>query len=151
MGFIVTSLKWGTKLGLAGGSVYVAYQYSLFGSSEQSLRGWRQIKDNVTSQIPKEVKDQTPEMPTLNMSEYMPNVEVASVGQNARGYWNRGVMATFAALANSPTTIKGYGNDLVNYVSEQMKIEDSSDEESKKEKVSEEKDCDDCKSEQKSK
>ncbi len=152
MGFLVTTIKWGTKLGLAGGTVYVANQYGLFGNAEQSREGWFQLKDTVHRAIPKEVLDQTPEMPTVNTKDYLPDVEIASMGQNARGYWNRGVLASFAAMANAPTALRGYGNDMINFVSEQMKATGESEESSSSSKKDvKEEDCEECKPEQKDK
>jgi hypothetical protein len=37
LGLITTSLKWGTKRGLAGGSVYLASHQGLFGTAEHVI------------------------------------------------------------------------------------------------------------------
>ena len=53
------------------------------------------------------------------MKDIIP-VEV-NINGDARGLWNRGVLATFAALVNAPESIKGYSKDLVKFVEDQTK------------------------------
>ena len=123
MGFIVNTVKWSVKLGLAGGSVYVAQQNGIFGTADQAQNGLKQLKSDVKNTInqnvPKEVMDSVPDIPEVNVKEMIP-VEV-NLNYDARSLWNRGVLATFAALVNSPEALKGYSKDLVKYVEEQTK------------------------------
>ena len=123
MGFIGTTLKYSIKLGLGGGTVYLAHQNGLFGTADQAQQGLKQLKSDVkttiSQNVPKEVMDSVPEIPEVNVKEMIP-VEV-NLNGDIRSYWNRGVLATFSALVNSPEAIKRYSKDLVKYVEEQTK------------------------------
>ena len=123
MGFIVPTLKWSVKLGLSGGTVYLAHQNGLFGNADQAQQGLKQLKSDVkttiSQNIPKELMDSVPEIPEVNVKDIIP-VEV-NINGDARGLWNRGVLATFAALVNAPESIKGYSKELVKFVEDQTK------------------------------
>merc|ERR1712062_388500 len=99
--------------GLSGGTVYLAHQNGLFGNADQAQQGLKQLKSDVkttiSQNIPKEVMDSVPEIPEVN------------INGDARGLWNRGVLATFAALVNAPESIKGYSKELVKFVEDQTK------------------------------
>ena len=122
MGIITKSIKWSLKLGIAGGSIYLANEAQVFGQVDQAQNGIAKLKTDVKKTIPeyvpKEVLDIVPEMPTIDVKEMIP--EMPDVKPDIRGLWNKGVMATFSGLANSPTTIKNYSNDVAVYVKEQM-------------------------------
>ena len=122
MGIITKSIKWSLKLGIAGGSIYLANEAQVFGQVDQAQNGIAKLKTDVKKTIPeyvpKEVLDIVPEMPTIDVKEIIP--EMPDVKPDIRGLWNKGVMATFSGLANSPTTIKNYSNDVAVYVKEQM-------------------------------
>jgi hypothetical protein len=150
MGLMTTSLKWGTKIGLAGGSVYLASHQGLFGTAEQATQGVATLKTSVTDAIPQyvpqEIIDGVPALPsTPSLSEMIP----FEVSHDARGYWNKGVIASFGAVANAPNALGGYSKDLVNYVSDQVAAASIHNEPAAtKEESSKKKDesCEDCSS-----
>ena len=125
MGIISKSLKWSIKLGTAGGSVYVAHQYKIFGPADQAENSLQNLQNDgktaIPGYIPKEVLENVPEMPeipTVDIKDMIP--ELPDLKPDIRGLWNRGVMATFTGIANSPTLVKTYSNDLVVFLQEQM-------------------------------
>lgn len=125
MGIITTTVKWSVKAGLIGGPVYVAHNAGLFGSADQAQSGLKQIKsdvkDNVSTYVPKEVLENVPEVPKVDMKDYIPTIDISP---DIRGLWNKGVLATFSGLANAPTSVKTYTNDVITYVQEQVNAEE---------------------------
>lgn len=130
MGIIANTLKWSVKLGVGGGTVYIAHQAGLFGTSDQAQVGVKtlekdrkNLKEDVNKQItqyvPKEVLDYVPEIPKVNVKEFIPDVDL-SVTSDMRGLWNKGVMTVFSGIANSPEATKKYSDDVIEYVKTQM-------------------------------
>jgi len=133
MGIITNTLKWSVKLGLGGGTVFVAHQAGLFGTADEAQAGvvklekdFNDVNENVNKQlteyVPKEVLDYAPEMPEIpkvDVKEFIPNVDL-SFTSDIRGLWNKGVMVVFSGLANSPEAAKVYSSDVVQYVKDQI-------------------------------
>ena len=123
MGFIFTTIRTGIKVGLAGGAVYGAHYYGFMGSADQAEKAVKAVKTDfneiLPQYIPKEVLENVPEIPTVDLKDVVPTVEF-EFSLDGRGLWNKGVLATFGALANSPNAVKGYSNDLVTYLSNQL-------------------------------
>jgi len=133
IGIIANTLKWSIKLGVGGGTVYIAHQAGLFGTSDQAQVGvktlekdYNNLNEDVNKQItqyseyvPKEVLDYVPEIPKVDVKEFIPDIDL-SVTSDMRGLWNKGVMTVFSGLANSPETTKKYSNDVIEYVKTQI-------------------------------
>ena len=154
MGFIFTTIRTGVKVGLAGTAVYGAHYYGFTGSADQAEKGVKAIKTDfneiLPQYIPKEVLENVPEIPKVDLKDVVPTVEF-EFNLDARGLWNKGVLATFGGLANSPNAVKGYSNDLVTYLGNQLNESSTSAGESVK-KVEEstkkpegDEDCGECK------
>jgi len=133
IGIITNTLKWSIKLGVGGGTVYIAQQAGLFGTSDQAQVGvktlekdYNNLSEDVNKQItqyseyvPKEVLDYVPEIPKVDVKEFIPDIDL-SVTSDMRGLWNKGVMTVFSGLANSPETTKKYSHDVIEYVKTQI-------------------------------
>jgi len=133
MGTITNTLKWSVKLGVGGGTVYIAHQAGLFGTSDQAKVGVKtlekdynnlsedvnKLNNQITQYVPKEVLDYVPEIPKVDVKEFIPDIDL-SVASDIRGLWNKGVMTVFSGLANSPETTKKYSNDVIEYVKTQI-------------------------------
>ena len=105
MGIIANTLKWSVKLGVGGGTVYIAHQAGLFGTSDQAQVGvktlekdYNNLSEDVNKQItqyseyvPKEVLDYVPEIPKVNVKEFIPDIDL-SVTSDMRGLWNKGLV-----------------------------------------------------------
>ena len=154
MGFIFTTIRTGVKVGLAGTAVYGAHYYGFTGSADQAEKGVKAIKTDfyeiLPQYIPKEVLENVPEIPKVDLKDVVPTVEF-EFNLDARGLWNKGVLAAFGGLANSPNSVKGYSNDLVTYLGNQLNESSTSAGESVK-KVEEstkkpegDEDCGECK------
>ena len=115
---ITNTLKWSIKLGVGGGTVYIAHQAGLFGTSDQAQVGVKtlekdynnlseEVPKQITQYVPKEVFDYVPEIPKVDVKEFIPDIDL-SVTSDMRGLWNKGVMTVFSGLANSPETTKMY-------------------------------------------
>lgn len=147
MGFIFTTIKTAskltTKLVLAGGTVYGANYYGFFGSYEESKNAYKSLKSDfnevLPQYIPKEalepMLENAPEIPKVDLSEIVPiefSLENATGTPSRERLWNRGVLATFNALANSPSAMSNYSQDFLNFLKDQMNTETSEEETAKK-------------------
>lgn len=119
MGFLATSLRWGVKVGVAGGVVYAAGTQGLFGSADATLKGYEGMKklaqDNVNFDA---VVVVVPEGALETVEKYLP--KRAEINNNARGYWNSSVLFTCSSLAATPDAVKRYSSDLVKFVQSQL-------------------------------
>jgi len=120
MGFIVNTVKWGVKLGIPASALYVAHHHNLFGTANEAQKGVDQLKTNCNDLVPKEVMENVPDVNLSEIKDMIPAVEF-SFSTDARSLWNKGVFATVGAIANAPTHVKGYSQDVVKYVNEQMR------------------------------
>ena len=107
IGIITNTLKWSIKLGVGGGTVYIAHQAGLFGTSDQAQVGVKTLEkdynnlnlnEDVNKQItqyseyvPKEVLDYVPEIPKVDVKEFIPDIDL-SVTSDMRGLWNKGLV-----------------------------------------------------------
>ena len=105
IGIITNALKWSIKLGVGGGTVYIAHQAGLFGTSDQAQVGvktlekdYNNLNEDVNKQItqyseyvPKEVLDYVPEIPKVDVKEFIPDIDL-SVTSDMRGLWNKGLV-----------------------------------------------------------
>ena len=105
IGIIANTLKWSIKLGVGGGTVYIAHQAGLFGTSDQAQVGvktlekdYNNLNEDVNKQItqyseyvPKEVLDYVPEIPKVDVKEFIPDIDL-SVTSDMRGLWNKGLV-----------------------------------------------------------
>ena len=120
MGLIVNAVKWGVKLGVPGSAVYVAHYHNLFGSANDAQKGLEQLKKTSNDLVPKEVMENVPDVNLSEFKDMIPAVEF-NFSTDARSLWNKGVFATIGAMANAPTYVKGYTQDVIKYVNEQMR------------------------------
>lgn len=123
MGIITTTVKWSVKLGLAGGSIYVANQAGLFGTADQAEQGLKQLKTDVAQlpkNLPQEVRDVVPEVPKVEFKDLIPDLPKVDFSPDVRGLWNKAVLFTFSGLANAPQATKTYAGDVVQYLQNQL-------------------------------
>lgn len=125
MGIITQTIKWSLKLGAGAAPIYVAHTSGIFGTADQAQNGLKQlktdVKEAVPQYVPKEVLENVPEVPSIeipNVKEMLP--DVSAVTPDLRGFWNKGVLFSFNALANAPEAAKSYSNDLVVYIQDQV-------------------------------
>ena len=135
MNFIIKTNKFfiraGIKFGIPVGSVYGAHYYGFFGTSDQAQKAVeklqsdiKQAKQYTLQYIPKEVLDKLGELPRVNFNEMVPldlsSAKLPQLPDNTRSLWNRGVLFTFSAIANSPNSIP---NAIENLIKSEKKLE----------------------------
>ena len=132
MGIITNTLKWSVKLGVGGGTVYIAHQAGLFGTSDQAQVGvktlekdYNNLNEDVNKQItqyseylPKEVLDYVPEIPKVDVKEFIPDIDL-SVTSDMRGLWNKGLVFHKSISLKKPFCFKKsfyyFGRDSIFY------------------------------------
>ncbi|XP_041861820.1 MICOS complex subunit MIC13 [Melanotaenia boesemani] len=109
---ILPVVKLATKVTIAGGALYVAYDSGLLGSSEQGSEALAKAKAVVPPAIEEWMKyfGLEAQLPT------MPKVEFAPVKA-----WNSGVRWTISGLSEAPTNATEYTNQGLQYVKDLVK------------------------------
>ncbi|XP_060702399.1 MICOS complex subunit MIC13 [Hemiscyllium ocellatum] len=94
---IIRSVRFFTKFGIIGGTVYVIYDQDLFGNGEHSLEVLKTVSAAVPTAMDHWAKYfgvELPEVPKLNVP--------------VNEYWNSGVEATACILSAAPTKCNEY-------------------------------------------
>ncbi|XP_071343598.1 MICOS complex subunit MIC13 [Trachinotus anak] len=109
---ILPVVKLATKVTIAGGALYVAYDSGLLGSSEQGSKALEKAKVAVPPAIEEWMKyfGLEAQLPT------MPKVEFSPVES-----WNSGVRWTISALSEAPTKATEYSNQGLQYLKDLTK------------------------------
>ncbi|XP_034942626.1 MICOS complex subunit MIC13 homolog QIL1 [Chelonus insularis] len=91
-------IKFAIKSSLAGGIVYYTAQEGLWSDADHSIKFYNKlytgIAPYVKEQMPKEVMDELPELPSVN-----------NMSQCAGAMWNNGVKSTFKVLVDLPSYV----------------------------------------------
>ncbi|KAM7012494.1 MICOS complex subunit MIC13 [Tautogolabrus adspersus] len=109
---ILPVVKLATKVTIAGGALYVAYDSGLLGSSEQGSDALGKAKAAVPPAIEEWMKyfGLQAQLPT------MPKIEFSPV----QG-WNSGVRWTISSLSEAPTKANEYTNQGLQYIKDLVK------------------------------
>ncbi|KAM4547963.1 MICOS complex subunit MIC13 [Odontesthes bonariensis] len=109
---ILPVLKLATKVTIAGGALYVAYDSGLLGSSEQGSEALQKARAAIPPAIEEWMKyfGVEAQLPTV------PKIEFAPVQA-----WNSGVRWTISSLSEAPTKATEYTNQGLQYVKELIK------------------------------
>ncbi|XP_037625799.1 MICOS complex subunit MIC13 [Sebastes umbrosus] len=109
---ILPVVKLITKVTIAGGALYVAYDSGLLGSSEQGSVALGKAKAAIPPAIEEWMKyfGLEAQLPT------MPKIEFAPVQA-----WNSGVRQSISALSEAPTKATGYTNQGLQYLKDLTK------------------------------
>ncbi|XP_054909405.1 MICOS complex subunit MIC13 [Poeciliopsis prolifica] len=101
-----------SKVTIAGGSVYVAYDSGLLGTSEQGSAALEKAKAVVPPALEEWMKyfGLEAQLPT------MPKIEFSPVNS-----WNAGVRWTISRLSEAPTRASEYTNQGLQYIKELIK------------------------------
>jgi hypothetical protein len=124
MGWLLSTAKLGTKVGLAGGAAYFLYTEKFFGTQQESSEALDRLKATASGagdyvktlpqvEIPKDLKDLGASMPdvTGKMTEFK------------KGFiqkWNGGVLYVFEQLSVAPRTVMGYACQVYRAASQQL-------------------------------
>uniref|UniRef100_A0A3B3CLE4 MICOS complex subunit MIC13 n=1 Tax=Oryzias melastigma TaxID=30732 RepID=A0A3B3CLE4_ORYME len=103
-------VKLATKVGIAGGAVYVAYDSGLLGGSEQGSEALQKARAAVPPAIEEWMKYFGLQLPTI------PNIEFSPVQA-----WNSGVRWSISRLSEAPTKAGEMTTQGVQYVRELLK------------------------------
>ncbi|XP_072245861.1 MICOS complex subunit MIC13 [Leuresthes tenuis] len=109
---ILPVVKLATKVTIAGGALYVAYDSGLLGSSEQGSEALQKAKAAIPPAIEEWMKyfGVEAQLPTV------PKIEFSPVQT-----WNSGVRWTISSLSEAPTKATEYTNQGLQYVKELIK------------------------------
>lgn len=109
---ILPALKLATKVTIAGGALYVAYDSGLLGSSEQGSEALGKARAALPPAIQEWMKyfGLEAQLPT------MPKVEFSPVQA-----WNSGVQQSISALSEAPTKATLYTNQGLQYLKDLTK------------------------------
>lgn len=109
---ILPVIKLATKVTIAGGALYVAYDSGLLGSSQQGLEALEKAKSAVPPAVEEWMKyfGLEAQLPTV------PKIEFAPVES-----WNSGVRWTISALSDAPTKATEYTNQGLQYMKDLTK------------------------------
>ena len=103
LGLIKNTIKWSAKLGIAGGTIYIANDAGLFGTADQAESGVKKLEKDyheglkevneviIPQYVPKELLDYVPEVPKIDVKEFMPDIDI-NFTSDIRGLWNKGVI-----------------------------------------------------------
>ena len=121
---LIHVVKFSAKVGLAGGAVYYANEYDMFGTHAQSTSGYDRLRNTVSAnEYYREFAAPLVTQAVEGAGQAIPKdvlPEPQAVRTSIRHYWNYGVMATFSGLANLPSNASHYGKEAVSYVSSQL-------------------------------
>ncbi|XP_078279874.1 MICOS complex subunit MIC13 [Rhinoraja longicauda] len=93
----LAAIRFVTKTGIIGGSVYLAYDQGLLGDGEQSCKVLNKMSVAVpeaVDQLSKDLQVELPELPKLNV--------------NVAESWNSGIECITSFLSNAPTKLNEY-------------------------------------------
>ncbi|CAL1593829.1 unnamed protein product [Knipowitschia caucasica] len=109
---ILPVIKLTTKLGIAGGALYVVYDSGLLGSSEQGAVALGKAKAAVPPAVDEWMKyfGVEAQFPTLPKMEFAP-LEA----------WNSGVRWTISSMSDAPTKAVDYTHQSIQYVKDLTK------------------------------
>uniref|UniRef100_A0A3Q3VKH7 MICOS complex subunit MIC13 n=1 Tax=Mola mola TaxID=94237 RepID=A0A3Q3VKH7_MOLML len=107
---ILPVVKLATKVTIAGGAVYIAYDSGLLGSSEQGSEALGKAKAVIPPAVEEWMKYFGLELPTL------PRVEFSPVQS-----WNSGVRWTISSLSEAPTKASDYTSQGLQYLKDLTK------------------------------
>ncbi|XP_041647368.1 MICOS complex subunit MIC13 [Cheilinus undulatus] len=109
---ILPVVKLATKVTIAGGALYVAYDSGLLGSSEQGSVALEKAKAAIPPAIEEWMKyfGLQAQLPTV------PKIEFAPVQS-----WNSGVRWTISSLSEAPTKANEYTNKGLQYIKDLTK------------------------------
>ncbi|KAM3875633.1 MICOS complex subunit MIC13 [Diretmus argenteus] len=107
---ILPVIKLATKVTIAGGALYVAYDSGLLGGSEQGSEVLAKAKAALPPAVQEWTKYFGLEMPTL------PGIEFSPVQA-----WNSGVRSSISALSEAPTRAGEYTNRGLQYLKDLTK------------------------------
>ncbi|CAG5896275.1 MICOS complex subunit MIC13 [Menidia menidia] len=109
---ILPVLKLATKVTIAGGALYVAYDSGLLGSSEQGSEALQKAQAALPPAIEEWMKyfGVEAQLPTV------PKVEFSPVDA-----WNSGVRWTISSLSEAPTKVTEYTNQGLQQVKDLIK------------------------------
>eukprot|EP00092_Neocalanus_flemingeri_P077610 GFUD01096413.1.p2 GENE.GFUD01096413.1~~GFUD01096413.1.p2 ORF type:complete len:124 (-),score=55.39 GFUD01096413.1:47-418(-) len=121
MGKLVSFVKLSTKLGLSGLAVYTTYNLGIWGNCKQGEQVFYKLQSaKVTDVLPEEITSQLPDM-TVPEELTGTITAVGEVKKNMWGYYNSGVGSVFGGLASLPDTVKGWSDQAVEMVKENIK------------------------------
>ncbi|XP_010869931.1 MICOS complex subunit MIC13 [Esox lucius] len=103
-------LKLATKMTIAGGALYVAYDAGLLGGSEQGSEVLEKAKAAIPPAVDEWVKYFGYELPAIPKVGFSP-VEA----------WNSGVQSSISVLSSGPTTVGDYTNQGLQYLKDLIK------------------------------
>lgn len=109
---ILPVVKLATKVTIAGGALYVAYDSGLLGSSEQGSEALKKAREAVPPAIQEWMKyfgleAQLPTIPTIEFSPLQS--------------WNSGVRWTISSLSEAPTRATNFTNRGLQYMKDLTK------------------------------
>ncbi|XP_029988222.1 MICOS complex subunit MIC13 [Sphaeramia orbicularis] len=109
---VLPVVKLATKVTIAGGALYVAYDSGLLGSSDQGSEALRKAKAAIPPAIEEWLKyfGLEAQLPT------MPKIEFSPVKS-----WNSGVRWTISTLSEAPTKASDYTNQGLQYLKDLTK------------------------------
>ncbi|XP_028258904.1 MICOS complex subunit MIC13 [Parambassis ranga] len=109
---ILPVVKLATKVTIAGGALYVAYDSGLLGSSEQGSEALEKAKAAIPPAIEEWMKyfGVETQLPTIPKIEFSP---VAA--------WNSGVQWTISSLSEAPTKAAEHTNNGLQYLKDLTK------------------------------
>ncbi|XP_047231067.1 MICOS complex subunit MIC13 [Girardinichthys multiradiatus] len=105
-------VKLATKVTIAGGAVYVAFDSGLLGSSEQGSEALEKAKAAVPPALEEWMKyfGLEAQRPTI------PRIEFSPVNS-----WNAGVRWTISSLSDAPTRVSEYTSQGLEYIKDLVK------------------------------
>ncbi|XP_029356587.1 MICOS complex subunit MIC13 [Echeneis naucrates] len=109
---ILPVVKLATKVTIAGGALYVAFDSGLLGNSDEGSKALEKAKVSVPPAIEEWMKyfGLEAQLPT------MPKIEFSPVQS-----WNAGVRWTISALSDAPTKAADYTNQSLQYLKDLTK------------------------------
>eukprot|EP00092_Neocalanus_flemingeri_P035700 GFUD01038871.1.p2 GENE.GFUD01038871.1~~GFUD01038871.1.p2 ORF type:complete len:124 (-),score=54.41 GFUD01038871.1:99-470(-) len=121
MGKLVSVVKLSTKLGLSGLVVYTTYNLGIWGNCKQGEQVFYKLQSaKLTDVLPEEITSQLPDM-TVPEELTGTITAVGDVKKNMWGYYNSGVGSVCGGLASLPDTVKGWSDQAVEIVKENIK------------------------------
>uniref|UniRef100_A0A8C2H9H1 MICOS complex subunit MIC13 n=1 Tax=Cyprinus carpio TaxID=7962 RepID=A0A8C2H9H1_CYPCA len=107
---ILTVVKFATKVTIAGGALYVAYDAGLLGDGKEGSVALGRAKAAVPPAVEEWMKYFSFELPA------MPNIEFSPLDA-----WNSGVQKSVHALSVAPSTVSDYTKQGLQYVNDLTK------------------------------
>lgn len=115
-------IRFGTKVGIVGASVYYSNEYGVWGDADSSIK----VIGDVRSLYHQHISPYVKEVKT-NVSVEVPEIpSLSQISNSALSSWNSGVLYTFKFLVNLPSHLSQWTADASNFINKQLEASNES-------------------------